>query len=201
MSDNLTDSYVWSQTSTSCCCIIWSKSWGFVQIFSPLFAISLISSLAAISLVSLFSSFFIISLQIWFLHSLQLLLFPHSFQFLWCLFQHDGEHKQAEQGIESQETPEDDVKKEKKEGELEEETRKENFTKNPYQNNNNNNNNNNVKKTFNRESAKRKVSIPLHLQGAGNVRKWCLQTNWRLNSRYIKKLLTFCLWIVMNSSL
>jgi len=83
--------------------------------------------------------------------------------------EHDGEHKQAEQGIESQETPEDDVKKEKKEGELEEETRKENFTKNPYQNNNNNNNNNNVKKTFNRESAKRKVSIPLHLQGAGNV--------------------------------
>ena len=89
-------------------------------------------------------------------------------------FQHGGEDKQAEQGI-SQETPEDDVKKEKKEEELEEGTRKENFTKNPAQNNNNNNNNN-VKKTFNRESAKRKVSIPLHLQGAGNVRRCFLQT-------------------------
>ena len=89
-------------------------------------------------------------------------------------FQHGGEDKQAEQGIESQETPEEDVKKEKKEEELEEGTRKENFTKNQSQNNNNNNNN--VKKTFNRESAKRKVSIPLHLQGAGNVRRWCFQT-------------------------
>merc|ERR1712192_262422 len=42
----------------------------------------------------------------------------------------------------------------------EEEIKKENFSKNPSHNNNNNNNN--VKKVFNRESAKRKVSIPLH---------------------------------------
>jgi len=40
--------------------------------------------------------------------------------------------------------------------------KKGNFSKNPSNNNNNNNNNNsNVKKAFNRESAKRKVSIPL----------------------------------------
>jgi len=39
--------------------------------------------------------------------------------------------------------------------------KKENFSKNPS---NNNNNNNNVKKGFNRESAKRKISIPLHIK-------------------------------------
>ena len=32
MSDNITDSHVWSQTSTSSCCIICCKSWGFVQL-------------------------------------------------------------------------------------------------------------------------------------------------------------------------
>jgi len=62
----------------------------------------------------------------------------------------------AEEAVEEigQEVLEGDSKEEN------EETKKENFSKNPSHNNNNNSNNN-VKKVFNRESAKRKVSIPL----------------------------------------
>jgi len=61
----------------------------------------------------------------------------------------------AEEAVEEigQEVLEGDSKEEN------EETKKENFSKNPSHNNNNSNNN--VKKVFNRESAKRKVSIPL----------------------------------------
>ena len=61
----------------------------------------------------------------------------------------------AEEAVEEigQEVSEGDSKDE--DGEI----TKENFSKNPTQNNNNN-----VKKTFNRESAKRKISIPLHMQ-------------------------------------
>ena len=72
-------------------------------------------------------SFFSISLMSFWSSSVRVIKIKSSELFL----QHGGEDKQAEQGIESQETPEEDVKKEKKEEELEEGTRKENFTKNP----------------------------------------------------------------------
>ena len=66
----------------------------------------------------------------------------------------------AEEAVEEigQEVLEGGDVEEKQDGEV----KKENFSKNPSHSNNNNNNNN-VKKEFNKQSAKRKVSIPLHL--------------------------------------
>ena len=64
--------------------------------------------------------------------------------------------------IEDAEEAVEEIGKEVLEGdskEEDEEPKKENFSKNPSHNSNSNNNN--VKKVFNRESAKRKVSIPL----------------------------------------
>ena len=65
----------------------------------------------------------------------------------------------AEEAVEEigQEVLEGGDVEEKQDGEV----KKENFSKNPSHSNNNNNNN--VKKEFNKQSAKRKVSIPLHL--------------------------------------
>ena len=64
----------------------------------------------------------------------------------------------AEEAVEEigQEVLEGGDVEEKQDGEV----KKENFSKNPSHSNNNNNN---VKKEFNKQSAKRKVSIPLHL--------------------------------------
>ena len=62
----------------------------------------------------------------------------------------------AEEAVEEigQEVLEGGDVEEKQDGEV----KKENFSKNPSHSNNNN-----VKKEFNKQSAKRKVSIPLHL--------------------------------------
>jgi len=78
----------------------------------------------------------------------------------------DETQKEEKKVTEVAEEASEEIGQEVSEGDCKEENggnKKENFSKNPS-NNHNNNNNNNVKKGFNRESAKRKISIPLHIK-------------------------------------